>query len=118
MMSLDTLLKNGDFAINEYGMPITAIGLQETLQRCFITLTVQKGSFVYNTALGSELELLKTTPPQKRQGMAELLVKEALTTIPQVRVKNVNIKHCSSERCTLEVTICAYKEIGTLEVSI
>lgn len=49
---MDTKIENGDIKLDEKGMPISIMGLEELKQRALICLKTSKGSFVYNRGLG------------------------------------------------------------------
>lgn len=52
---MDFLLLDGDMAADYNGDMQSVKGLKEILQRAMIRLTVKKGSFAYQSDLGSEL---------------------------------------------------------------
>lgn len=113
---MDTLLENKDFSIEENGRPFLINSMAETIQRCKILLEVPKESFIYDRNLGSEIRTLKTIRAQNQINTAKLLVKEALSSIVQVSVKNVVIVYCHAQGCKLRISICAYNEEAEFEV--
>ncbi|MEE0858627.1 MAG: histidine kinase [Acutalibacteraceae bacterium] len=113
---MDTALKNGDFAKNESGKIYSISGMEETLQRCRILLTVKQGSFCYNRAFGNNLHTL-SADDKNLQGNALLLVREALISIPQVQVNQV-VPVVNDSEITLKITIGAYNQTAELEVNI
>lgn len=84
---MDTLLENGDWALDACGIPIAITGWQEELQRCRIRLQTPKGSFLHQPTFGSGLCALaqQAGPPGKDQRAMEL-AQEALMTMPHIRV--------------------------------
>lgn len=115
---MDILLENKDFYCGENGKPVLINGMEETIQRCKIALTVQKGSFIYDKTFGSELHLMKTIEPEQKKSTAELLVKEALLCIPQVQVIKAEIVEDNEISCAIHVQIQAYNQLGSFEVMI
>lgn len=107
---MDTILLNGDFKRNEKGKPYLENGIEEVIQRCKIILTVEKGSFVYNRALGSNIRSVL-----KSNEAMDLAVKEILLAVPQVNVESVSIDKPSSDYI-LKVKITAHNEEGEFEV--
>lgn len=114
---MDTALKNGDFNVNETGKIYTISGMEETLQRCKILLETHQGNFCYNQKLGSNIHLLKADD-ENLQGNAMLLVKEALMSVTQVKVCNVEATVGEDLAILLTITISAYNETAKLEVKI
>ena len=74
---MDTAISNGDFICDSKGIPVELTGYDELLQRVLIRLTVKKGSFIYDTSLGSRLYTLKSTDGNLKE-RALSLVREAL----------------------------------------
>ena len=113
---MDTAFKDGDFAKNESGKMYLISGMEETLLRCRILLTVKQGSFCYNRTFGNNLHTL-SADDENLQGNALLLVREALLSIPQVQVNEV-IPVVNESGITLEITISAYNQTAKLEVNV
>lgn len=55
---MDTAIANGDFQKAASGLPVSLTGLAEQLQRAYIRLGCQRGSFPYSPTLGSNLSAL------------------------------------------------------------
>ena len=53
MSVIDTLLVNGEHFTDNRGIPIRISGERELIQRALLRLTIQKGSFTQDPALGS-----------------------------------------------------------------
>ncbi|MFR1179007.1 MAG: histidine kinase [Acutalibacteraceae bacterium] len=85
---MDTAISNGDFICDSKGIPVELTGYDELLQRVLIRLTVKKGSFIYDTSLGSRLYTLKSTDGNLKE-RALSLVGEALVDISEVIVDDV-----------------------------
>ena len=85
---MDTAISNGDFICDSKGIPVELTGYDELLQRVLIRLTVKKGSFIYDTSLGSRLYTLKSTDGNLKE-RALSLVREALVDISEVIVDDV-----------------------------
>ena len=76
---MDTLLKNMDHALDEYGHPVTITGTRALIQRLLIRLSVHKGSFAQSPQLGSELHKLPLAlAGEKRDRLALHYAQEAL----------------------------------------
>lgn len=56
---MDTAICGGDFALGANGLPYRISGKEALLQRAYILLRIPKGSFCYQTDLGSEIALLE-----------------------------------------------------------
>lgn len=86
---MDTLLTDGDFAVNGCGLPLAADGQTELLQRAWIRLRVPKGSFAYDTALGSRLSALDPAQGDLNTRAREM-AEEALGGLADVSVESVS----------------------------
>ena len=64
---MDTLLKNGDFALDAKGLPYLAAGLDELLQRAYLRLQIPKGEFVYDPSMGNRAHLEKDADIRRTQ---------------------------------------------------
>lgn len=103
---MDTAISNGDFMLDSNGIPISIYGIQEILQRALIRLTVRKGSFIYDTNLGSDLYKLKKTASTNIKSRALSMVKEALKPMSNVLVDDVSTEFInSSENLKLNVVL-------------
>ena len=87
---MDTLLENGDFAVDSRGMPRQAEGLEELLQRSKIRLIVPKGAFDYDPELGSRLNTLELSGSGLDARALEL-AQEALAALPAVQAESAHV---------------------------
>lgn len=85
---MDTALRNGDFAVSPAGIPFPVRAAPELLQRAFIRLTVPRGSFPYDPALGSSLHTLDPADPGFYQ-QAFQAVQEALISLPELQLETL-----------------------------
>jgi hypothetical protein len=114
---MDTRLQNGDHAVDARGIPYPVEGADELIQRALIRLSVPKGSFVYDPALGSELYRLNTaTPDAQRKALA--YVQEALLPLPQFVVESVTLERSSADLLHLGVALRLAEKRYQLEVAI
>ena len=100
---MDTAISNGDFICDSKGLPFELTGYDELLQRVLIRLTVKKGSFIYDTSLGSRLYTLKATDGNIKE-RALSLVREALINISEVVVEDV-LTTLTNDGENLELTV-------------
>ena len=114
---MDTAISNGDFMLDSNGIPISIYGIQEILQRALIRLTVRKGSFIYDTNLGSDLYELKKTTSTNIKSRALSMVKEALKPMSNVLVDDVSTEFInSSENLKLNVVLRVNNNKKEMEV--
>ena len=114
---MDTAISNGDFMLDSNGIPISIYGIQEILQRALIRLTVRKGSFIYDTNLGSDLYKLKKTTSTSNKSRALSMVKEALKPMSNVLVDDVSTEFInSSENLKLNVVLRVNNNKKEMEV--
>lgn len=100
---MDTAISNGDFIRDSKGYPVELTGYDELLQRVLMRLMIKKGSFIYDTSLGSRLYTLKATQSNVKEH-ALSLVREALININEVVVDDVNTKLINDGE-NLELTV-------------
>ena len=81
---MDTAISNGDFMLDSNGIPISIYGIQEILQRALIRLTVRKGSFIYDTNLGSDLYKLKKTTSTSNKSRALSMVNKIKSSCSRI----------------------------------
>lgn len=82
---MDTLLVNGDFAVDERGLPQKIQGEEELLQQALIRLVVPQGALSTSPKLGSRFAQLGQVSPQQREERALQIAQEALLPMSQVR---------------------------------
>lgn len=92
---MDTAISKGDFLLDSSGLPISISGVQEILQRAIIRLTAKKGSFIYDTNLGSDLYKLKAGAANVKSDALNM-VKEALKPLTNVSVENISTEFFNS----------------------
>lgn len=114
---MDTAISDGDFMLDSNGIPISIYGIQEILQRALIRLTVRKGSFIYDTNLGSDLYKIKKTASTNIKSRALSMVKEALKPMSNVLVDDVSTEFInSSENLKLNVVLRVNNNKKEMEV--
>ncbi len=97
---MDTLLENGDFALNMWNLPSEITSLEEACQRVRILLTVPKGSFIYDRTLGCDFSELFTAEDKSAQ--AKLLCQELLVNQNEITLGTVE---AVSEEDTITLTV-------------
>ena len=106
---MDTLLTpDGDFELGENGLPKKIEDTKEILQKVLISLTVKKGSFIYQKNLGSELYKVKSidSNSQSIKEEAEIEIKKIICKIPQLKFKSVSVEHITNSlQKTLKFTV-------------
>lgn len=114
---MDTLLMDGDFAVNDCGLPLTAAGREELLQRAWIRLRVPKGSFAYDTALGSRLSTLDPAEGDLNTRAREM-AEEALGGLADVSVESVSCTPDGAGGMTVYAALRTVYGLGEVTVSI
>lgn len=104
---MDTILKNGDFALNDLGYPKTAQGSEALLQRAVLRLCIPQGSFDYDELLGSCLPSMKG----KDEELAVTLARAALAPLPEAQVISTRVE----EDC-IWVALCIDDNMYEIEV--
>lgn len=88
-MSVELLLKDGDYVPDGKGGFRTVSGAEEVLQRALFLLTARRGSFPFLPELGSRLYLLPREKPGARAALAQRYAAEALAGEQGVEVTGV-----------------------------
>ena len=88
---MDTALQNGDFAVSPAGIPFAVSAAPELLQRALIRLSVPRGSFPYDPALGSSLHTLNPEDAGFYQ-QAFQAVQEALILLPELSLQTLAVE--------------------------
>lgn len=114
---MDTLLRRGDFAVNANGLPMAISGRAELLQRAEIRLRMRRGSFSYDSSLGSRLYTLVLSG-NDLDVRARELTEEALTTLPGVTVQKVRCTALGGNRARLWVVLSTSYGDDTLEMEL
>ncbi len=116
---MDTLLQNGDFALDRCGLPQVATHHQELLQRAVLCLQVRRGSFAPDPSLGSRLYRLPRAESAMLENLAQSAVEEALASLPYLRVEAVGCRYDSDkDRVNVVVRLGLDEAAYTLEVNI
>lgn len=86
---------DGNFILGENGLPVKIYDTKEILQKILIKLTTKINSFIYDTALGSELYTLKDLDESESviRQKASVIVKKVLCSVPQAELKNLELEY-------------------------
>lgn len=112
---MDTLLQNGDMGCGANGLPRTVTGAEELIQRAIIRLTVRRGSFALDPALGSELYKLGACANASLAATAENFVRQALLPLATITVNEVRCVR-THDRLRLQIELNIGGEPKYLEV--
>lgn len=115
---MDTAINNGDFLLGYDGLPMSISGVQEILQRALIRLTVKKGSFIFDTNLGSNLYKLKAGS-RNIKNEALSIVKEALEPMQNVSVDDLAVESVNfGENLKMNIILSVNNKREEVEVMI
>lgn len=92
---MDIKLSNGDWLLDERGLPVTVENEEKIFSRCENALTIPLGSFVYDKDLGSELHTLSGYEKGASENQAFQMAQKAVEKIEGVRIIDCNIIHCA-----------------------
>jgi hypothetical protein len=115
---MDTLLLGGDHAVGGRGLPVAIGGVREIIQRALIRLSVRKGGFAPDIALGSELWRLSGVRAELRDRVAAGYVREALLPIRGLSVVAVSCETPEPDRLTVKTELEIGEGTYDLEVNI
>ena len=115
---MDTLLANGDHAIDGRGLPMRIEGLKECLQQALIRLSVRRGSFARDPLLGSELYRLPAARAEGRDRMALGYAQEALAPIRALTVLDARCRHEDAGILSVELELAWAEQSYLLTVDV
>lgn len=84
---MDAKLKDKDICTDSTGEYVMIDGIEEIIQRAVISLTVPKGSFIYDKSLGSDYSDFRVNDIKQ----AEMIINESLVNIGNIYIKVKNI---------------------------
>lgn len=113
---MDTAIKNGDFLLDGRGYPVKITGIDEILQRVFIRLSVDRGSFIYDKSFGSELRRLSSQMVNLNE-KALNLARDAIAEMSGVTVTSASAEVTESG-INVRVSILAGKQSGEVALTI
>ncbi len=114
---MDTALLDGEYELNDRGLPFLVDGLSELMQRVALRLKTKKGSYIYLRELGSELEGVDDVEDAVHS-RAELLAREAVADIPQRYIESLSASMTEEGRLKISLCLNLDGEQGQLEVVI
>lgn len=111
---MDTALKNGDIELDGRGYPIKITGMEEILQRVYIRLSVNKGSFIYDRSFGSELRRLSSQMVNLNE-KALNLARDAVADMSGVMIASASAE-VTEKGIKVRVMVVVGKQSGEVEV--
>ncbi len=97
---MDAKIENKDIYTDATGDYVMIDGIDEIIQRAIISLTVPKGSFVYDKNLGSNYSDFKANDIKQ----AEMIINESLINIGNIYIKIKNITS-SGNKIIMSLTV-------------
>lgn len=101
---MDTLLTNGDYALDERGFPARVSGIEELAQQAVLRLTTKRGAFALDAALGSELYRLRG---RDISAAAERCVAQALVPVAGLAVESISCEALGEGGARLDIRLSA-----------
>lgn len=115
---MDTLLVGGDHALDGRGLPVAVTGERELIQRALIRLSVRRGAFAPDPALGSELYKLSGARSDLLERLALSYAQEALAPMPQVGVYGVQVERQGNGTLLVGVGLSLRGQVYPLEMEV
>lgn len=97
---MDAKIENKDICTDSTGEYVMIEGIDEVIQRAVISLTVPKGSFVYDKSLGSDFIDFKADDIKQ----AEMIINESLANMGNVYVKVKSISRVDN-KINMSITV-------------
>lgn len=91
MTDTDTLIKNGDIAVDSGGRYIHISGNEELLQKAYISICAKHGGFVYNRELGCELNRTDFDDENFKEKI-NLIMSQAMADYPGVKAEVIAVR--------------------------
>ncbi|WP_101697252.1 histidine kinase [Clostridium minihomine] len=114
---MDIKLEQGDFAVGQNGLPFSVSTKEELLQRAKIRLSVPKGSFSYDSQLGSRLHTLKLSGSDLNARAREL-TEEALAKMTELSVEKVRCDLVDQNHALLKVELVTPYGLGSISLKL
>ncbi len=102
MSSMDVKIENKDIATDSCYAPLYIQGIEEIAQRVKIACTIKKGSFVYDTNLGSFAHTIDLNDDMAKEKL-EMIFKEATIDIPYTTLRVTKLDR-DNKTAVVEVT--------------
>lgn len=102
---MDTLLQNGDHAVDKTGLPMAVTGLGALIQRLLIRLSVRRGCFTPDLGLGSELYRLPWAAGEEAGRLALHYAQQALLPEGEARVVSAACRPLEEGALAVTVTV-------------
>lgn len=114
---MDIKLENGDIAALPSGDYISVKGIDEVLQRAVLCAQINKGSFIYNKALGTELRSIdiKSATALKT---AQVLLEECLMKEADCSIKVRSLEEKEDGSLTVAIEVSDGENTRTAEVTL
>ncbi|WP_432400921.1 DUF2634 domain-containing protein [Wukongibacter sp. M2B1] len=113
---VDFKLENGDLVKKGLGDVQIVTSLESKKQSMMIRLTMERGSFIYDDALGSRLKLLYRGKRSKIPQMADVYVREALEPEEDITIENIEVQWLDKKKLLILVYFKWENVSDTLEV--
>ena len=112
---MDTLLVQGDVCINQSGEYAFVKNIDRVLQKAVLCAKIRKGSFVYNKALGTEINNIDAESSNALEN-ASLLLNEAIMEDTGYAVKVENMTDTPQGERQILISVSNGNEIRKQEV--
>lgn len=113
---MDTLVKDGDFAVDVCGLPHEIRSIDEACQRVVFSLSAVKGTYIYDRSLGADFSPLKDCEDMNKT--ARLLCLEALVGQKEISLGDVTAKTDENGNIILSVEVIFENKSKTTEVTV
>lgn len=115
---MDTLLTDGEHALDGRGQLCAIDGERELIQRALIRLSVRRGAFTRDPGLGSELHKLPGVRGDILERLALSYVREALAPMSEAGVQRVTAERRAHGLLMLTVDLAVRGQVYALEVEV
>ncbi len=113
---MDTLIENGEFALDVCGYPVKIHSVDEAVQRVKIILSVKKGSFIYDRELGSDFSGLFLSGNFEKE--AALRCREAIADQEEISLGKVRAEMLENGNILLNLEVVLGNEIKETEAEL
>ena len=109
---MDIKISNGDWAVDECGIPVVLSGETELLQRAFLCLKIPKGAFLHSTELGSRFSEINPENRENADRLALLFAQQALSPLaPKINVTGAKVDFGEKTVITINTITDTKKEV-------
>ncbi len=114
---MDIALKNGDFDLNQIGMPYLLDGIAKVMQRIYVKLKVEKNTFLHSGDIGEKLSTINLNSELLEKEIS-MIIEESVLDMHYTFVDNIKVSVLENQKLNIKLDVHFCSEFQTLEVTL